>query len=161
MEKLKEFTGLMVMLAKGFGEELDEEQMELYFRCLQDIPLSKLKRGVLWLLRSRTRKGFPTIAEIREAVVAEEEAELRFQAVKAWESVTKQVIGIGYYGKPKLDPIAKDCVELLGGWRHLCDMEKGELRRLSKQFQELYIEKRREGITFAGKLPGRVYGEGC
>jgi len=68
--EFERFSVLMEMLGRGFGEEPDEEKIELFWEFLRDIHIDLLKEGVRYLLRNRVPKGFPTIAEIREAVKA-------------------------------------------------------------------------------------------
>ena len=74
----KRFTVLMATLGEATpGENPSSEKIEIYFRCLQDMPFEEVEKNALNHLRFH--KFFPTIAEIRGERDPELEAQEDFK----------------------------------------------------------------------------------
>lgn len=137
-DSFEAFAMLMQTMSEVFGEELSEQKMEIYFRFLEDLSLEQIRKAVAYILQRRVYKSFPTIAEIRQAIEAEEDEAIKTRAELAWDNVLRQIVEVGFYGTPKLDPIAQACVKALGGWACLCDMPRKELAWIGKDFVAMY-----------------------
>lgn len=69
MEKSKDFEifgALMGMLGENFDKELSPLKVELYFDCLNDFEIEKVKKAVFVAIK--TLKFFPKVAELRELI---------------------------------------------------------------------------------------------
>lgn len=60
---LKGFSAMMYTLAQVFQTELNEIQIEAYFRALSEIPIGTLQAGIAYSIK--TRRFFPKPSEIR------------------------------------------------------------------------------------------------
>jgi len=68
MAELSQVLSQVLVLAEGFGIAMPPARQTIYAECLADLPLERLRQGVVHLLKSRTFAGnLPSIAEIREA----------------------------------------------------------------------------------------------
>jgi hypothetical protein len=110
-----EAAKLVAMLSAAYRDApISEATAEVYEAMLADLPFAATQAAVARLVA--TSKWFPTVAEIREAVVAVERGAVR-SGVEAWGDVVTE------------------CVELTG-WRGLCLGENEAADRA--KFVQLY-----------------------
>ena len=74
----------LIIMAEAYGLPFAEARMEIYADMLSDIPVEKLRSGIVHLVKTRTFAGnLPSVAEIREAVAGEGN-DLDARALLAW-----------------------------------------------------------------------------
>ncbi len=130
-----EAAKLVAMLSAAYRDApISEATAEVYEAMLADLPFAATQAAVARLVA--TSKWFPTVAEIREAVVAVERGAVR-SGVEAWGDVVQAIRKVGAYRPPPAfaDPIVTECVELTG-WRGLCLGENEAADRA--KFVQLY-----------------------
>ena len=79
-EHREKFAFLMAKLETVFFESISKESVILYFEYLNDLSINQVERAVDYLIKTRERRGFPAIAEIRAATLGSVE----YKAVQAW-----------------------------------------------------------------------------
>lgn len=79
-EHKEKFAFLMVKLETVFFESISKESVILYFEYLNDLSINQIERAIDYLVKTREKRGFPAIAEIRAATLGSVE----YKAVQAW-----------------------------------------------------------------------------
>ena len=80
LENKEKFAFLMAKLETAFFESISKESVILYFEYLNDLSINQIERAVDYLIKTREKRGFPAIAEIRSATLGSVE----YKAVQAW-----------------------------------------------------------------------------
>ena len=80
LENKEQFAFLMAKLETVFFESISKESVILYFEYLNDLSINQVERAVDYLIKTREKRGFPAIAEIRSATLGSVE----YKAVQAW-----------------------------------------------------------------------------
>lgn len=131
----KDFTKLIIGLAEAYRQELSATQTSVYYEMLKDLDLDKLNNTIKTIIK--TKKFFPTIAEIRESYFEDK----KLLADKEWGEVLSGVRKYGIYDQEKLlnelNPITRNVVERLGLER-LCVMEQTQVPMERKAFVEMF-----------------------
>ncbi len=120
-----------------------EETMELYIRCLADLPAQAVEAAVL--AHVATSRWFPTVAELREKAAELLPGGRLPTATEAWAEVVKAFGAVGSYGVPAWShPAIATTVEAMG-WRQLCLSEEGMADRAHfLRLYETYAKRVRE-----------------
>ncbi len=85
-EHREKFAFLMAKLETVFFESISKESVILYFEYLNDLSINQIERAVDYLIKTREKRGFPSIAEIRAATLGSTE----YKAVQAWGELLSQ-----------------------------------------------------------------------
>ena len=80
LEFKEKFAFLMAKLETVFFESISKESIILYFEYLNDLSINQVERAVDYLIKTREKRGFPAIAEIRSATLGS----IEYKAVQAW-----------------------------------------------------------------------------
>lgn len=83
LENKEQFAFLMAKLETVFFESISKESVILYFEYLNDLSINQIERAVDYLIKTREKRGFPSIAEIRSATLGSTE----YKAVEAWRQL--------------------------------------------------------------------------
>lgn len=122
---------------------IPDQTVEVYMRCLADLPLPALEAAVLNHIASS--KWFPTIAELREKALALLPGQRMPTATEAWAEVMRAFEMVGYYGTPEWshEAIARTVAAM--GWQNLCLSENGMADRAHfLRLYEVYCKRLRE-----------------
>jgi hypothetical protein len=141
-------VGLLMVAFPNF--KMASDTAEVYEMMLDDLDYEATKGAVRGLLA--TCRFFPTIAEIRAAVV---DAELgpTVPALVAWGRVCDEIRRVGANGRPRIDDaLTARCVDAMD-WRYLCRSSNDAADRA--RFCELYgqLRDQRRGAAVRGELP--------
>jgi hypothetical protein len=126
------------------------ETVRVYQMTLSEINPELLQAAVLKHIS--TSKWFPTVAEIRAAVV-----EIVLQtanqptALEAWGIVIKEIRRVGHWRRPDLPPAILKAVNDIGGWRQLCMSENNTADRA--RFVEAYTSRQQRLAHRLQQLP--------
>jgi len=157
-------TRALAILAVAYPRfEMAKETPRVYAELLQDIPDEVLVAAVKQ--HAASSKWFPSVAELRQAAM-----EIRAQAAgvltpeQAWVQVREAVQRFGWYGEsidtengggwrvPRmLDPLTRQAVDGIGGWRMLCQSENAPADRA--HFLRIYGNLLEREQTSAAMLP--------
>ena len=86
LENKEQFAFLMAKLETVFFESISKESVILYFEYLNDLSINQVERAVDYLIKTREKRGFPAIAEIRAATLGS----MEYKAVQAWGELLSQ-----------------------------------------------------------------------
>lgn len=112
---------------------VSEVMQRLYAQHLADLDFEATVLAIDRL--AKTAKWLPTVAEIRETVLAVTQGPKRIGS-EAYSDVLNAIRFVGSYGVPTFeDPCVGECVRLMG-WRNLCRGENEAADRA--RFIELY-----------------------
>lgn len=109
---------LAILGAAYPGFELTEFTVGVYIRTLEDLSQEELTQAAYYHIMNN--KWFPTIAEIRQAVIEIRRLSGDFvTAVEAWGKVQEEIQRVHASGTPELDAVTTRVVNGLG-WRNMC-----------------------------------------
>lgn len=128
------------VLTAGTGKPLTDEQMEVWFTCLCDIPFRALKLACLRALQECNSGFMPPIATIRQFAVEIMHGALP-EASEEWAHVRRLVRRWGQMRRveafQQMGPITQEAVKAIG-WDALCDMTDPTF--FASQFRKSYSE---------------------
>lgn len=106
----------LALLADMLVKDFTPEQVALGIRC-------HLTESVF----------FPVFADI-----AKQLRDPAGEAWEAWRNILDHMKRQGYMTAPKLMPAAKNALDCVGGWMHLCEMQADQLNIMAAQFVRAY-----------------------
>lgn len=116
---------MLELLAAAYPDRADKisgATMEIYLRCLHDLPFEALQIALLNHITSN--KWFPTVAELRQLALEAMPGGRAPTALEAWGEVTKLIVGVGSYKpQPKFSHPAIDKAVSAMGWIEICRSE--------------------------------------
>ena len=114
----KEAIKVMVILTAAYpSANISNETIEIYTKFLSDLSFEMGQAVALQLISSS--KWFPSIAELRQAVVKMLPDEIP-SAEQAWSEVEQAFHSFGSYNSPVFSsPVIAQAVQAMG-WRNLC-----------------------------------------
>jgi hypothetical protein len=114
----KEAIEVMAILTAAYPNfTINAETIEIYSRFLMDMPFGLGEAIALKLISEN--KWFPSISEIREAVIKIMPNEIP-STEEAWLEVMDNIRSVGSYGSPTFsNPLIGKAVNAIG-WRELC-----------------------------------------
>lgn len=129
----------LIIMAEAYGLPFAEARMEIYADMLSDIPVEKLRSGIVHLVKTRTFAGnLPSVAEIREAVAGEGN-DLDARALLAWNEAKAAIHDVGNYQSVTFaDPIIMQIIRTWGGWEKWGDWPTEETKWKEKDFIHQY-----------------------
>ena len=101
LENKEQFAFLMAKLETVFFESISKESVILYFEYLNDLSINQVERAVDYLIKTREKRGFPAIAEIRAATLGSVE----YKAIQAWGEVVKKTYGDKIFNDDLIDKV--------------------------------------------------------
>ena len=135
----KQIIDQLVILSEAYGLSINEARLQIYADMLSDIPIDKLRAGIVHIIKTRTFAGnLPTVAEIREAANSNG-VPLETRAALAWDMALSAIHDHGPYQSPKFpDPIITRIVIAWGGWIDFGNWPAEESKWKRKEFMQLY-----------------------
>jgi len=125
----------LISLLPGMAD-LNEEQVELYFRLLKDLPIEDVERAILEVARRKRITTFPLPGEIREKVELSINEELDGAALTAWSKASYLSSTSTY---PSSDKLLEDTIELaFGSWRQFGGLDTFHEARDRAHFVKCY-----------------------
>ncbi len=129
-----EMLPVLRMLAAAYpNNKLTPESFAVYMVMLADVPISDLKRGVVWALSHN--QFFPSVSEIRQAVMESSETRPPDHD-EAWGEVMRQIYAVGSYGIPRFSHQSITQAVNSIGWREICLSE--DISIIRGQFRKIY-----------------------
>ena len=139
MEK-KEFTKIITALCGAYGKEFKQNQIAIWYEFLKDVPEDDLKDAISNIVK--TKKYFPTIAEIRTEITKHNVKELGLNAEDEWEEVRKAIRKFDIYDSENalasLKPITRRVLGMTCSWYELCTRPSSEFQWLKKDFVSIF-----------------------
>lgn len=137
MNNKAEIAKMVGTLAVAFSHaKVTDTTIEVYVRLLGDISVEVLTTAIEQCVTEC--KFFPTIAEIRDKVLALT-APQRRDPMDAWGEVLQSIARVGFYNSPSFDdPLIARAVDSLG-WKYLCSSENivADRAHFSKLYEQL------------------------
>lgn len=148
------FAEIMIGLAENFGGQLTASGIDLRFQAMADYSIDDIAIATALLVRTRTKAGVPTTAEIIEAIPGFTKApSTKDRASQQAAEVMRQIRQVGFYGTPQFDnPITDWLMKTRWNWRSVCTMTESEHKWWQKDFQDAY-QSAASDPDIAGRLP--------
>ena len=139
--KISVFKKGLGELCIAFSKELDKYQVMIYQQNLKSLRNEDFAKAVKFLIQNN--KFFPTIAEIRSVAM-----DSQSDVLEAWNTFRQEIRDEGWYGVPHFkQPILRECLRYLGGWKTVCDVPHREIPFLRRDFERVFKSlKQREDI---------------
>jgi len=152
-----EFGVALAVLGIGTGETINAKELEIWYQCLQDIPLPTLQSAIMRYLCEGD--DWPSIAKIRKLASAATYGE----CITFGESFEQMLAAVRKHGfcnaqaaRESLDNLTWRTIQGLGGWEAVCDSQTGQRATLRAQFRMAY-ESLREREERHRSLPEAVH----
>lgn len=154
MASYLEVTQALGILAAYYPNfRLQKQTVDAYARILGDIEYRELETAVDQL--AAESKFFPSVAELREKVLAIRRAELGLpDAYGAWNEIMGEVRRVGYESWPDARwscDLVRDMAQRW--WRDVCLGNTDDLPTIRAQFRDAYNAKARRAEDEARRLP--------
>lgn len=142
----KQIIDQLVILAEAFGLSVTDARMDIYAEMLADLPIEKIKAGIITIIKTRTFAGnLPTVAEIREAIESEG-VPLESRAAIAWDKAMYALHSHGTYQSIKFDdPLIHHIIVQWGGWTEFGDWPAEQTHWKRRDFIKLYEQYAKNG----------------
>lgn len=129
-----QFATAMAVLENGMGRQMSREKIDVWYRCLNDLPLDRLQEACFRQLREGD--DWPTIAKLRRFAG---EPTVMDRAEKAWEVARAACRRLGgTYSVDFDDPLINATIRALGGWSHFTLQPHDELKWRRRDFINTY-----------------------
>lgn len=119
----------------------DKQIAEMWYRALADLSNEQFQYAVQTL--AKTSKFAPTIAEIREKAIEQDNLELTPE--EAWAVVYLDIRARGYYNEPHYEDWKLEAAKNAVGWRTLCNMTEDTKPATRAHFMRIYESLRTRG----------------
>lgn len=142
----KQIIDQLVILAEAFGLSVSDARMGIYAEMLADLPIEKIKAGIITIIKTRTFGGnLPTVAEIREAIDSEG-VPLESRAAIAWDKAMYALHSHGTYQSIKFDdPLIHHIIVQWGGWAEFGNWPADQTHWKRRDFMKLYEQYAKNG----------------
>lgn len=136
-EDHERFIGALALVSLLPGlMELNEQQIELYFRFLEDLSIEDVERAIFEIIKTKTITTFPLIGEIRAKVEMDLNSEVDAAAITAWSKASYLSESSSYPSKSKL---IENTIEMaFGDWTKFGQMDKFDEVRDRQHFIKCY-----------------------
>lgn len=131
------FIGALALVSLLPGlMELNEQQIELYFRFLEDLDIEDVEKAIFEIIKTKKITTFPLIGEIREKVEMDFNSEVDGAAFTAWSRASYFSETSSY---PSDDTLIEDTVEMaFGSWTKFGQMDTFNEVRDRQHFIKCY-----------------------
>ncbi|MDR2099979.1 MAG: DUF6475 domain-containing protein [Campylobacteraceae bacterium] len=129
-------------IAEAYHEKVSEARYELYYQVLKELGFEEFKKACIDILSTRKYSNFPMPAEFLEDVEN-----------KAMQALSELKRAFRHHGKYMsvcfADKALMACVDAMGGWIALCNMETNDWSFRTKEFVNFYktFTKQPEKLT--------------
>ena len=152
----KQFLEILSVVSDLYDKNISEPAIKLYLRLLEPYEFEAVKSAFERYLRNAGGNGsyFPKPADI----IALIEGSPSDRASQAWAEVKEALERIGTYQSVRFrDPVINACINALGGWVRLGELDNQAIEFVGNEFRKLYRQFVRTGeIPEIEYLPGRV-----
>jgi len=136
------FAQMFAMLCEVYNRQQTGPLMDGYYLVLKQMGDEEFKSAVASILENRTMQALPKPAEILEYAKPQLEA----LAALALQDLESAFCSAGRYRSVRFeDPVLHSVITAMGGWTHICEMEKREWEFKRKEFPRLYALHARRG----------------
>ena len=130
-----EFLPTFAMLCEVYNREATKMLAEGYYMVLKDLDIQTLNTAVSTVMSGRIYSTLPLPADLLEAVIGNPED----KAILALKELEDAISSTGAYKSIAFnDKLIATCVESLGGWVTICQMELKDWEWKKKEFISLY-----------------------
>lgn len=136
-EDHKRFIGALALLSLLPGlVDLNEQQIELYFRFLKDLAIEDVEKAIYEIIKRKKITTFPLIGEIREKVELDLNSEVDGAAFTAWSKASHLCESSSY---PSKDMLIEDTIKMaFGSWKKFGQMDTFDEVRDRQHFIKCY-----------------------
>lgn len=143
-----EFASVIESLGVVYDRQITDDMLAVYFECLRDIPIWRLK--AIAASHVACNRFWPTPSELRGANPSAD-------AVRAWDAANAAVHLHGMYRHVDFeDAVVNAVIRHLGGWPEFCARDPKDETWTRKEFIQVYKSLASTGLTMdqAAALPG-------
>jgi len=152
----QKFLEMLTAAAEIYGKTLSKPTLKFYLQLLEQYPFEAVSKALTAYLSNASGKAsyFPKPGDI----IALIEGNPEDRASQAWAEVLEALERVGTYESVRFrDPIINACIDQLGGWIKLGELDSKALEFLGNEFRKLYRQFYQTGkVPKIDYLPGRV-----
>jgi hypothetical protein len=127
----------LAVLTAAYNKELPRETLEIYVNLLQHHPRQYLMAAAERLVT--TSRWFPTVAEVGETVCRVSDPFPAPSPEEAWVEVISAARSRGRDDRPPwTHPAVGAALDVVGGYRHLCDQSDAYLGMTRREYHKQY-----------------------
>ncbi len=154
---LETFLQGMTIVETVLCKQMTKQQIDIYFKLLEDIPDKNFVSGITRLMQERVYTNIPSPAEIRNYCLENRENDLLVRASEAKIKLKNALCQIGIYETVAFDdPVLHLLIRDLGGWCKVGTMPEKAFEDFMKfKFEKLYIAYATRQNT---NIPTKFYG---
>ena len=145
----EEFTLAFTYLCKAYNKEVDKSQLKIWYDFLKEYPLGVFKKAIVQCINER--KTFPSIAELKEIIIKQEDNQVGLKADEEWEKVLEVVRKYGRYQPEEalnnLQPITRSIVKRIG-YQEICNADEDRKYNLRSAFLKSFESAKDEMIRY-------------
>lgn len=147
-----EFGAILAYLSAAVGKPVTDQQAEVYFDLLGDLPAAVLRAAAQQALLESQYPTLPPVGQLRKLATAALEGRDRIPtAAEAWECARRAVVRFGYCreaeGLASVSGLVRRTLECLG-WVAVCDSTEPEIVRAQfvRAYESLASREHRERL---------------
>ncbi len=145
----EEFSLLFNYLAKAYNKEVDDNQYAIWYDFFKQYNANDFKKAIIQTINEN--KNFPSIAEVKEKLIKQEDSQVNLKADEEWEKVIESVRKYGY-PRPlealnSLQPITRNIVKRIG-YEEICKADHERKMFLRSAFIKSFESEKEDLIKF-------------
>lgn len=145
----EEFGTLYTYLAKAYGKEVDNTEFCIWYDFFKQYNADDFKKVIIQTINEN--KNFPSIADIKEKLIKQEDSQTNLKADEEWEKVLESVRQYGY-PRPldalnSLQPITRNIVKRIG-YEEICKADHERKMFLRSAFIKSFESEKEDLIRF-------------
>lgn len=147
--KLEDFEILFNYLCKAYNKELDKGQLVVWYDFFKGYDPMGVKNAFIQAINEKSY--MPSIAEIKELIVKQNNQELNLKGEAEWEKVLDSIHAYGYNQEDKalasLEPLTRNIVERIG-FEELCKMDENRKYNYRSAFLKAFENEKQDILRY-------------
>ena len=146
---IEEFTLVFTYLSKAYNKEIDKSQLKIWYDFFKTYPIDQFKGAIVQCINEN--KYFPSIAEVKNYIVKQNNLQINLKADEEWEKVREVAREIGRYREEEalsyLEPITRNIVRRIG-FQDICNADEYTRNTLRNAFIKSFESEREDLIKY-------------
>ena len=146
---LEDFTLMFTYLTKAYNKEVDKSQLKIWYDFFKIYPVEQFKSAIVQCINERSY--FPTIADIKNYIVKQDNSQVNLKADEEWEKVREVAQRIGRYREEEalsyLEPITRNIVSRIG-YQDVCNADEYSRNNLRNAFIKAFESEKEDLIKY-------------
>jgi hypothetical protein len=144
-----EFSFCYSYLCEAYNKDINENQMLIWYDFFRDYDVNTFKQAVIQAINEN--KYFPSIAEVKNCIVKQNNPQINLKADEEWEKVREVARSIGRYEEERalsmLEPITRNIVRRIG-YQDICNADEYSRNNLRNAFIRAFDSEKEDLIKY-------------